>query len=129
MNILVPIDGSECSHRALRFALAFADRFDAPVQVIHVTDHMTESTEELLDDARRILEEEDIPNEPEVVFEMMKFRRSDVVGKEVLQIVKQGEYDHVVMGHHGTGAIGRAILGSSAETVVRGTETPVTVIP
>lgn len=33
------------------------------------------------------------------------------------------------MGHHGTGAIGRVILGSTAETVVQGTETPVTVIP
>lgn len=129
MNLLVPIDGSECSRRALRFAIKFADRFDATVQVIHVTDHMTESTKQLLERAKQILEEEGIPDDPEVVFEMKKFRRSDVVGKEILRLVKEGDYDHVVMRHHGTGAIGRVILGSTAETVVQGTETPVTVIP
>lgn len=81
MDILVPIDGSECSLRALRFAIKFANRFDATVQVVHITDHMTESTEELLDRAKQILDDEEIPDEPEVVFKMKKFRRSDVVGK------------------------------------------------
>lgn len=129
MDILVPVDGSECSQRALRFGIKFADRFDGTVQVVHVTDHMTESTEELLDRARQILEEEGIPDDPAVVFEMKKFRRSNVVGREILRIADEGDYDHVVMGHHGTGAIGKAILGSAAETVVQDTETPVTVIP
>lgn len=129
MNVLVPIDGSECSRRALRFAIEFADRFDATVQVVHVTDHMTESTKKLLESAKEILDEEGIPDDPGVVFEMKKFRRSDVVGKEILRIAKEGDYDHIVMGHHGTGVVGRAIIGSSAETVVHGTETPVTVIP
>jgi nucleotide-binding universal stress UspA family protein len=129
MDILVPIDGSECSRRALRFAIQFADRFDGSVQVVHVTDHRTDDTERRLERAKQILEEEGIPNDPEVVFEMKKFRRSDVVGKEILRIVKESDYDHIVMGHHGTGAIGRAILGSTAETVVQGTETPVTIIP
>lgn len=67
MDVLVPIDGSECSRRGLRFAIKFAYRFDAAVQVIHVTDHMTEPTEKLLERAKQILEEEGIPDDPEVV--------------------------------------------------------------
>jgi nucleotide-binding universal stress UspA family protein len=39
------------------------------------------------------------------------------------------DFDHVVMGHHGSGAVERAILGSAAETVLRAEEFPVTVVP
>lgn len=129
MDILVPIDGSECSERALEFAVELAHRFDATVKVVHVTDHRTEATEELLERAEQTLEKEGIPSEPEVVFEMKKFRGSDVVGERILDIAEEEEYDHIVMGHHGTGAIGKMILGSAAETVVQGTDVPVTVIP
>jgi nucleotide-binding universal stress UspA family protein len=129
MDILVPIDGSECSERALAFAVDFAHRFDASVNVVHVTDHRTEATEELLQRAEQTLAKEGIPSAPEVVFEMKKFRGSDVVGERILDIAEEEEYDHVVMGHHGTGAIGKMILGSAAETVVQGTDVPVTIIP
>jgi nucleotide-binding universal stress UspA family protein len=40
---------------------------------------------------------------------------------------EDGSYDHVVMGHHGSGTVGRAILGSADETVVRAESLPVTV--
>jgi nucleotide-binding universal stress UspA family protein len=33
------------------------------------------------------------------------------------------------MGHHGSGAVQRAILGSAAEAVVRSESVPVTIIP
>jgi nucleotide-binding universal stress UspA family protein len=33
------------------------------------------------------------------------------------------------MGHHGSGRIERALVGSAAETVVRGETVPVTVVP
>lgn len=129
MDILVPIDGSECSERALQFAVELAHRFDAAVDVVHVTDHRTEATEKLLRHAEQTLEAEGIPSEPDVVFEMKKFRGSDVVGERILDIAEEDEYDHIVMGHHGTGAIGKMILGSAAETVVEGTDVPVTIIP
>ena len=51
------------------------------------------------------------------------------VGKDILHLVEERGYDHVVMGHHGTGRIGRAILGSAAETVVQAAEVPSTIIP
>lgn len=129
MNILVPIDGSDCSHRALEYAIEVAARFDGSIQVVHITDHRTEATAELLDRAEQTLESEEISEKPEVVFEMKKFRRSNVVGAEILRIAAEGEYDHIVMGHHGTGGIGKAILGSAAETVLADTERPVTVVP
>jgi len=51
------------------------------------------------------------------------------VGDEILAHADDIEADHVVMGHHGAGMVERAILGSAAETVVRGEAVPVTIVP
>ncbi|MFB6141334.1 MAG: universal stress protein [Halosimplex sp.] len=131
MKILVPIDGSDCSFRALEHAVDLAGRYEGELHVVHVTDHRTESTEELLARAEALLAEAGIADEPEVVTDlrMSDPKYADRVGKDVLRMAEEGDYDHVVMGHHGTGRIGRAILGSAAETVVRAAEVPATIVP
>lgn len=73
MNILVHIDGSEYSQRALRFSIKVGDRSDATGQVIPVPDHMTESTKQLLERPKQILAEDGIPDDPEVDVEMKRF--------------------------------------------------------
>jgi nucleotide-binding universal stress UspA family protein len=130
MEILVPIDGSECSMRALRFACEMADRYDGSLHAVHVTDMETDATEEIVRRATEVCDEEGVDDEPEVLSDSsMQFQPSRHVGKDVIKLVQERGYDHVVMGHHGSGAVGRAILGSAAETVVRANEVPVTVIP
>ncbi len=42
--------------------------------------------------------------------------------------VEQGDIDHVVMGSHGRRGVSRLLLGSVAETVVRHSPVPVTVV-
>ncbi|MFB6302439.1 MAG: universal stress protein [Haloferacaceae archaeon] len=129
MDVLVPMDQSERSRDALRFAVDFANRYDGSVHVVHVTDHPGDEDEEIKRNARQIIEEAGLEDEPETVIEVVQFRWSNRVGKEILKLVEDEGYDHVVMGHHGTGALGRAVLGSAAETVVRGSTVPVTVVP
>lgn len=131
MKVLVPIDGSDCSYRALRFATDFVQRYDGDLHVVHITDYEGETTETILDRARSILAEADVLDDPEIVtdFRMSDPRYANAVGKDILRIVEDNDYDHVVMGHHGTGAVGRMILGSAARTVIKAAETPATVIP
>ena len=131
MEILVPIDGSDCSERALRFAAGMARRYEAEVHVVHFSEHATEQTEELLREAEAVLEEEGVTGDSAVISDvrLSDVRYSDRVGEDVLRLVEEHDYDHVVMGHHGTGMVGRLILGSAAETVVQSTEVPVTIIP
>jgi nucleotide-binding universal stress UspA family protein len=129
MDVLVPVDGSELGWKALRFGVDLANRYDGSVHVIHVTDHPAERESDIVEKAEQIVAEAGLEDEPDVIINVTQFRWANRVGKEILTLVQEEEYDHIVMGHHGTGAIGRAILGSTAETVVRGTETPVTVIP
>jgi nucleotide-binding universal stress UspA family protein len=132
VKVLVPIDGSDCSFRALRFAADLLElEAGSELHVVHFTDAETDATDGLVRRAGRVLSEEGVDEEPEVVVDtgLSDPGYADRIGKEILAMVEAEEFDHVVMGHHGSGVIGRAILGSAAETVVRAAEVPATVIP
>ena len=130
LRILVPIDGSETSERALRFAAEFARRFEGSLHVVHVSDRETDATEQLIERAREILSEEGVQGDPSISLDLeLSFRTANRVGEDVVEIATEGDYDHVVMGHHGEGTVDRLILGSAAETVLRAGEVPVTVVP
>ena len=131
MKVLVPVDGSDCSFRALEFATELVARFEATIHVVHITDFSGEATAELIDRVESVLAEAGIDEDPEVVTDkrLSDPRYASRVGKDILEIAEEGDYDHVVMGHHGTGRIGRALLGSAAETVVRAASQPATIVP
>lgn len=130
MDVLVPVDGSDTSERALRFAAEFSQRFDGTPHVVHFTDSETEATEQLTDRVREVLAEEGVTEDLEVSVDVgLDLRPAERVGNDILELVEQRGYDHVIMGHHGQGAVQRTILGSAAETVLRASTVPVTVIP
>lgn len=131
MRVLAPIDGSDCCFRALEFAVEFVTRYEGTLHVVHITDYAGESTDEILGDARDMLDEAGVTDNPEIVTDtrMSDPRYANRVGKDILRIADEDDYDHIVMGHHGTGRIGRAVLGSAARTVVRAVQHPVTVVP
>ncbi len=131
MDVLAPIDGSECSFRALEFATEFAERFDATLHVVHITDYEGEGTNDVVERAEEVLSDAEVDTTPtiETNLSMSTPGYANRVGKDILRIVDEKGHDHVVMGHHGTGRVGRAILGSAAETVLRAAEVPATTIP
>lgn len=130
MDVLCPIDGSETSYRALEFAAKFVTRFEADLQVVHFAQDTTEGTRRILDRAAAVLEEAGVDAEPRVATDLgLDFRPSNRVGDDILALVEEGGFDHVVMGHHGSGMVERAILGSATETVVRADAVPVTIVP
>lgn len=129
-SILAPIDGSETSFRALAFATEVSNAFDADLEVVHITDEHTEATDEILDRAAEILDEASLDVEPTVTTDMdLEFRPADKVGEDIIMLVENRGYDHVVMGHQGSGTVERAIIGSAAETVLRAEAVGLTVIP
>ncbi|WP_410766135.1 universal stress protein [Haloferax sp. DFSO60] len=129
MRILVPVDGTEASGRALAFAIDMAVEMEATLHVVHFTDRETDATETILDDAQAKLDAADIPDQPELTTITVAIWTADRVGKEILDLVETRDYDHVVMGHHEDGAIERAVFGSAAETVLRAEVVPVTIVP
>lgn len=131
MKVLVPIDGSDCSFRALEFGIELVNRYEGSLHVVHLTEVEGESSREIIDRAKDLLADHGIDEEPEVVtdLQMSEPRYANRVGKDIVQMAEEGDYDHVVMGHHGTGTVGRIILGSAAETVLRAADVPVTIVP
>lgn len=131
MKVLAPIDGSDCSFRALEFAIGLVSRFGGTLHVVHITDYTGETTNQIIQDAEEMLANAGIESQPEIVTDtrLSNSRYANQVGKDILKIADEGEYDHIVMGHHGAGRIGRAVLGSAAETVIRAVEHPATIIP
>lgn len=130
MEVLVPVDGSDCSERALRFACDLVRRFEGSLHVVHVTDVETEASDMVIERSRGVLDEEDVDDEPSISIDVrLGFRSADRIGEDILRLARDGAYDHIVMGHHGAGAVDRIILGSAAETVLRSGDFPVTVVP
>ncbi len=131
MDILVPIDASECSQRALSRALELARGLDGTVDVVHFTDVENEVVADLESNVDAVLEESTVGGTTSIVgdIRLSSPRASTRIGNDILSHAEEGDYDHIVMGHHGTGAVGQLLLGSAAETVVKNTDIPVTIIP
>jgi nucleotide-binding universal stress UspA family protein len=130
MEFLVPVDDSDCSFRALSFGADMAARYDAGLHVVHFADEESDATDAVVERAERVLDARDVDADPEVSTDVdVDVRSGGRVGSDILDLVDERGYDHVVMGHHGAGTLERAILGSAAETVLRAEKVPVTVIP
>lgn len=135
-RVLVPIDGSEMSERALEYALDVHP--DAEITVLHVVggpspmggkatslaladdldEEMEKQAKEIFDSASEIAAEHDVEIETAVT-----------LGRPARAIVKQaGEFDVVVIGSHGGTIADRLFVGNVAETVFRRSPVPVTAV-
>ncbi|MFB6268627.1 MAG: universal stress protein [Halobacterium sp.] len=130
MEILAPVDGSDCSFRALEFAADMADRYDGSVDVVHFAERESEATDAVVERAERVLDAQGVDADPEVETGLdVELRRSDRVGEDILDLVEARGYDHVVMGHSDPSTLERALLGSAVDTLVTADRIPVTVVP
>lgn len=136
-NILVPIDFSECSKKALVYALPYAREFGAAIFLLYVAPVQNEETEtgsadasglqgETVERARAELQKlaQELPSCIEV-------KTAVAIGKAYEEIVAAAEVvnaDLIVIGTHGAMGLRREILGSTAERVARYANCPVLVV-
>ncbi|ELY44617.1 universal stress protein [Natronorubrum sulfidifaciens] len=134
-SILVPTDGSDAARAALERALAIADREDAVVHLLTVMDtsdgplsfgiadvhELEASKERLLEELTASADRYDV----EVTGAVRRGRPAD----EILSYADEHEIDQLVLGRTGRGAVTEALLGSTADRVVRTATVPVLVVP
>jgi nucleotide-binding universal stress UspA family protein len=138
-SILCPIDFSEASAGALRYAAAIADHFAARLILLSVEDPLltqaadlgtgvlwtpAECTHEIEQFAAKILGT-DMP--PLAVLEYQA-----AVGKpapEILRIARERHCDLIVISTHGLTGIRKLFFGSTTERVLRETTQPVLITP
>lgn len=140
-KILVPIDGSKSSDKALNKAIKIGKEFQSEICVLSVTpeiymmrgftasvssydkkinQEVINMTMNTLNEAKKILE--DYP---------YVYTTNYVVGdpaKEILNYAKDQEVNLIIMGNRGMGAFSRTILGSVSNKVVNASPISVLVV-
>lgn len=131
MAILVPFDDTDPGVRALEYAADLAKDGGRSVEVAHFTEVIDEDAHDALERAEAILDDEGVEGHPEVKVDLQltTLRHEDEVGRDVLTVLEDGDYEEVVMGHAEEGSVQRLIEGSAVQTVIEGADVPVTVVP
>jgi nucleotide-binding universal stress UspA family protein len=140
-RILVPTDFSEPSGEAVATAIAFARAFAATIDLVHVTVEATYALPPPVDVATVPIDMTKVMDQAakSLAAEEARVRAAGVacestllVGRPDAEIVAQADKtaaDLIVMGTHGRGGLGHAILGSVAERVVQHAHRPVLIVP
>lgn len=142
-NILVAVDGSASSQRALNGAIQMAKLAHANVTALYVLDHSTTFTyageydprtmvDALRDDARRVLDEVQKRFAELGVNGDVELVETESIGEDVascLQLcARRRGADLFVMGTHGRRGVRRMVLGSVAERFLRFSTCPVLLV-
>lgn len=132
-SILFPTDGSPCAEYAQAHAAFLADQFAADLHMLHVVEADIGSLSDLSNivdlDEREILEQLRLPV-PEAVEapseeRVHRVKRTDESAAQgILDYAADEDIDLIVMGTHGRRGMGRLLMGSVAEEVVRMSESP-----
>jgi nucleotide-binding universal stress UspA family protein len=140
-RVLVPVDGSEQADAACSFV--FETFPDATLVLLHVVNPAEASygaqasfptaSEEWYENEKTRAEREFEEIVAQAEAHGMAVESTLEVGKPSRVIIDFAEdadnaIDHIVMGSHGRDGVSRILLGSVAETVVRRSEIPVTVV-
>ena len=149
-KILVPVDGSDHSNRAVEYAFEIASKFDSKLILLHVysfTPPIPSSTilpgppnyGIMLPETKKSLSQKAKKDAKKILIQAKKFVKSkDVAAKsllregkvvsEILKVVEVEKVDLIVMGARGIGGIKKLVLGSTSETITHKVICPVLIV-
>lgn len=132
-RILHPTDGSDASNRAVDHVLDLAGTYDATLHVLSVADTDEFAALDGVDPAS-------VRNSAAEAVEAVAERATDAdvavttdvrdgsPDDEILAYASETDIDMIVMGTHGRSGVGRVLLGSVTEAVVRQSPVPVVTV-
>ncbi len=124
-KILVPIDGSESSLKALDLSVDLAKRYGSKITVIHVRVSGTSSSKDILDKAKKRVENKGLP----VSFKEIEIDyNGSSISKAILDEIIDGGYDLVVLGARGMTVSEELNIGSVATSIVLNAPTTVIIV-
>ncbi len=141
-RIVVPVDGSETAQKALVTALQMARKSSGCVHLVHVIEGLTpmtadpygaysgdvievmrQSGRKILDDALELARAEGVQADTQL-FDNFGERLAEVVADSATRF----NADLMVVGTHGRRGLGRVLMGSGAEQIIRLSPVPVLVL-
>lgn len=140
-KILVPIDFSECSFRALDHAATLASKLGAELHLLHVFDPPTSTYAEFgigyvgIEEVEKKMVEEAaqrLHNLPEFDTDpALRVTRSVKTGQphvEIVEYASKSEISLIVIGASGRSGLTQFLLGSTTDRVIRKAECPVMIV-
>jgi universal stress protein A len=135
-NILVPIDFSDTSLKALQYAIPFAKQFEAKITLLHVVDlpmYPQEFGYTLVDDSKvfdgtkkRLAELAARMIAPEFLADAVV--RRGVAFDTIVDVARDTQADLIITTTHGYTGLKHVVMGSTAERIVRHAPCPVLVV-
>jgi nucleotide-binding universal stress UspA family protein len=135
-RVLIPYDFSDYAELALRYALSFAQEYQAELHLLHVLPPNTltgpevawypASGETSYQTAARRLQKA-IPSEAHLWCQVKTAVSQGLAYREVLAYAEKHEIDLISIGAHGAGFGMRALFGSNVDRVLRQAKCPVLV--
>jgi universal stress protein A len=135
-RILVPIDFSELSRKAVQYARSFAKQFNSEILLLHAielvpvpdaTFLLQDTTQGKLQAAKRLSEWRNRLL-PEVSVRAVVSDSGAGATEQILNAARQSNVDLIILGTHGRTGLAHLFIGSTAEKVVRGAPCPVLVV-
>lgn len=136
-RILVPVDFSECSNKAVRYAEAMAQQFSAELILLHVVEEYLPTSELVLVDTTAMLQElrdtakrdlNTLCDQCEPRIDSKTELRSGTPYNEIVRAAGQLDVDLIIMSTHGRTGFVHTFMGSTTERVVRHARCPVLVV-
>ena len=136
-RVLVPVDFSESSRKAVQYAVSFARQFDAEILLLHVVEPMPAPPEvvyldtgaiytEVREAAEKHLSEWRQAAAPEA--RVSAKTRVGIAYHQIIEAADESKADLIVIGTHGRTGLAHLLMGSTAERVVREAGCPVLVV-
>jgi nucleotide-binding universal stress UspA family protein len=137
-KILVPVDFSEYSDKAVDYALYLAENYDAEVTLLHVIVLYREEPDEevRIDEYEQLIRQKE-----EQRYKLLQVHRKNANKKGVtieselvrgfsaadtiIEYIQDNKFDLIILGNHGRSGFKKWIYGSVAEKVVRFSTIPV----
>lgn len=136
-EILVPVDFSVCSKKALAYAVAFARQFQASITVLYTVDFEINGADMDIDvpQVRNTLR---LSGERQLARLVRQTIGRQVVADtlvrtgqpyaEIVEAARARNVDLIIMATHGNSGIARFFIGSTTERVVRHAPCPVLIV-
>ena len=132
-NLLVCIDGSENSIKALDYAIKLAEKFSSKITLLNVQEHRFRDlspyaravseklSERILSRALSAIGRDDLKVDKRVEF--------GVVSDTIIEVAERRDHDLIVLGSRGFGTVKRFMLGSISDDVSHKAKRSVLMVP
>lgn len=136
-KILVPVDFSKCSVKALQYAIPFANQFHAELTLLHVIPPVVVMQTPDIGTAPGLIQEsaeiakqnlEDLCRSVDDSIVTKGVLRNGSPHVEIIDTADELDIDLIILSTHGRTGLSHILLGATAEKVVRRARCPVLIV-